>query len=46
LSFLFKKNNQEEYEFIHKDFEDYFLLRYIQNNPENIDPIIKKKDNN
>jgi ankyrin repeat protein len=46
LSFLFKKNDQWEYWFIHKDFEIYFLLKYIQNNSENIDQIINLKDNN
>ncbi len=49
LSFLFKKNDQGEFGFIHKSFEDYFLLRHFVKRPEKLKEIIKKsykKDNN
>ena len=42
LSFLFKKNDQWEYGFIHKSFERYFLLKYFKENPEALDEVRKK----
>ncbi len=42
LSFLFKKNDQGEFGFIHQSFEDYFLLKYFIKRPDKLEEIIKK----
>lgn len=42
LSFLFRIDEKGNYDFIHKDFEEYFFLRYISSDVELLKSLLEK----